>query len=81
MGCLWCYFFFFAAFFFAGAFFFALPFFAAIPYPPHWGPSWGLQPFPGENRLPSTTSSGPEYSGAFVHESSDDQRFGNFFLK
>ena len=46
MGCLWCYFFFFAAFFFAGAFFFALPFFAAIPYPPHWEPVVGPPAIP-----------------------------------
>ena len=52
IGCPGDYFFFFAAFFFAGAFFFALPFFAAI-HPPHWEAARrGLQPFPGENRLP-----------------------------
>ena len=79
-----CYFFFFAAFFLAGAFFFALLafFFAAIPYPPVGRPlEAGLLPFPGENRLPSTTSTAAEYMEASVHESSVDHRFGNFFLK
>jgi hypothetical protein len=77
-----CYFIFFAAFFFAGAFFFALPFFAAIPYPPLGRPLFaGLRPFPGENRLPSTTSTEAEYRRAFVQESRDDRRFGKIFLK
>jgi hypothetical protein len=77
-----CYFFFFAAFFFAGAFFFALPFFAAIPYPPLGSPlAAGLQPFPGENRHPSTTSTEAGYRGASVQESRDDRCFGTIFLK
>jgi hypothetical protein len=75
------YFFFFAAFFFAGAFFFALPFFAAIQ-PPHWETARrGLQPFPGENRLPSITSTVSEYRGAFVHESRVEPVFWKFFFK
>ena len=42
---------------------------------------WGLQSFPGENRLPSTTSTEAEYRGAAVQESRDDHRFGKIFLK
>src|SRR5258706_2575090 len=41
----------------------------------------GLRPFPGENRLPTTTSTEAEYRGASVHESRDDRRFGKIFLK
>src|SRR5512138_247307 len=40
-----------------------------------------LQPFPGENRHPSTTASRTAYRGASVHESRDDRRFGKIFLK
>ena len=81
LDCPRCYFFFFAAFFFAGAFFFALPFFAAI-HPPHWEAARrGLQPFPGENRLPSITSTVSEYRGAFPHESRVEPSFWKFFFK
>ena len=41
----------------------------------------GLQPFPGENRHPSTASTKAEYRGAYLHESIDDRRFGKVFLK
>src|SRR5262249_16061332 len=52
------------------------------PLPPMGSPLvLGPQPSQGKNRLPSTTSTGPEYRGAFVHESIDDRCFGKIFLK